>query len=561
MMQLFMRMLPTHVKGVATDQQSILWTTSGDGTFDDATLLNAVYTPGTNDILSGTATLEITAYAIAPCATDATDNMILTIQPLPAADAGADDAICEDDTYALNGMVTNNSAILWETSGDGAFDDDASLTAVYTPYANDIVNGSVTLSLTAVAIGPCAADFTDDMILTIELNPSADAGIDNIICDNATYTLSGVVSNEQSHNWTTSGDGTFDDTGLLDATYTPGANDITTGTVDLTLTAVAINPCSADATDAMTLLIQNLPSVNAGADDDVCEGSTYTLSAAAQNYQTITWTTAGDGSFDDVNSLTAVYTHGPNDLANGNVVLSLSVDSPCGAAAEDDLLLTIQGAATVDAGADAIICNIETYTLSGTATYQGAVLWTSSGDGSFDDATILDATYTPGPNDITNEGAVLTLTAYAIAPCSSDVTDDMLLEIYGVPSADAGVDATICEDGAFETQATADNYVTLLWSTSGDGSFDNASAIDAIYTPGSTDIAGGTVVLSLYVATPCGAEDTDDLMLNISGLPNVNAGINDVICQGNSYQLNANAENPASVTWTSSGMVHLKMQV
>ncbi len=52
----------------------------------------------------------------------------------------------------------------------------------------------------------------------------------------------------------------------------------------------------------------------------------------------------------------------------------------------------------------------------------------------------------------------------------------MLIEIYGVPSADAGVDATITEDGAFETQATADNYVTLLWSTSGDGSFDNASA-------------------------------------------------------------------------------------
>ncbi len=68
-----------------------------------------------------------------------------------------------------------------ETSGDGAFDDDASLTAMNTPGANDIVNGSVTLSLTAVAIIPCAKGLIllDDMILTIELNLSADAKIDN----------------------------------------------------------------------------------------------------------------------------------------------------------------------------------------------------------------------------------------------------------------------------------------------------------------------------------------------------------------------------------------------
>ncbi len=86
---------------------------------------------------------------------------------------------------------------------------------------------------------------------------------------------------------------------MLDATYTPGANDITTRTVVyLTFNGeVAINHCSADATDAMSLVNQNLPSVNAGADDDVCEGSTYRYAekAAAQNYQTITWTTAAWG--------------------------------------------------------------------------------------------------------------------------------------------------------------------------------------------------------------------------------------------------------------------------
>ena len=39
---------------------SILWTSSGDGSFTSATVEDAVYTPGTNDIAAGTVTLTMT---------------------------------------------------------------------------------------------------------------------------------------------------------------------------------------------------------------------------------------------------------------------------------------------------------------------------------------------------------------------------------------------------------------------------------------------------------------------------------------------------------------------
>ena len=38
----------------------ILWTSSGDGSFTSATVEDAVYTPGTNDIAAGTVTLTMT---------------------------------------------------------------------------------------------------------------------------------------------------------------------------------------------------------------------------------------------------------------------------------------------------------------------------------------------------------------------------------------------------------------------------------------------------------------------------------------------------------------------
>ena len=70
------------------------WSTSGDGTFSDATSATAVYTPGSADILAGTVTLTITTDdPTGPC--DAvTDTMVLTIDPAAIADAGADAAIC-----------------------------------------------------------------------------------------------------------------------------------------------------------------------------------------------------------------------------------------------------------------------------------------------------------------------------------------------------------------------------------------------------------------------------------------------------------------------------------
>jgi len=543
--------------GTASNQQSVLWSTGGDGTFDDATLLTATYTPGSSDITSGSVVLTITAYTIAPCGIDAMDDITLTIQGLPVAIAGANNTICEGSTHTLSGTAFNQQSVLWTTSGDGTFDDLSSLTATYTPGSADITNGSATLSLTAYSISPCSTSDSDDMILMIQPESTANAGDDASTCDGSGYTLSGTASNQQTILWTTAGDGTFDDTSLLTATYSPGTNDIASGTVVLTLTANSISPCSNNSTDDMTLTIQESPTASANVDDTICESSTYTLSGSASNQQSILWSTAGDGTFDDATSLSAIYTPGSNDISLGSVTLTLTAYaiSPCNNSATDELILTIQGAATANANTDDIVCEGSTYTLSGSATNQTSVLWTTSGDGTFDDDNLLGAIYTPGSNDIIAETVILTLTAYSVSPCTGSDADQMVLSIQHSPTVDAGADSLICENNTLTLNGYAENNASILWSTSGNGTFDNAVSLTATYAPGSADIVSGiaTLTLTAYAISPCNSDAVDDLILTIQQLPDIDAGVNDTIHEDSTFSAAGTASNYQSILWTSSG--------
>ncbi len=93
----------------------------------------------------------------------------------------------------------------------------------------------------------------------MQLPLTADAGEDAGICEDNSYTLSGTASNQQHILWTTSGDGLFDDSISLSATYTPGSNDLSIGVVELTLTASSDLLCVDDAVDIMMLSIYSFP--------------------------------------------------------------------------------------------------------------------------------------------------------------------------------------------------------------------------------------------------------------------------------------------------------------
>jgi hypothetical protein len=69
------------LQGTATDYSTLLWTTSGDGLFQNSGLLNAVYFPGTGDKASGSVNLTLTVSPVSPCSGNAADVIHILLEP------------------------------------------------------------------------------------------------------------------------------------------------------------------------------------------------------------------------------------------------------------------------------------------------------------------------------------------------------------------------------------------------------------------------------------------------------------------------------------------------
>nr|NQU89443.1 T9SS type A sorting domain-containing protein [Bacteroidota bacterium] len=133
--------------------------------------------------------------------------------------------------------------------------------ATYTPGPGDISDGSVELCITGVPCDPCTISPTECFTLHIALLPVADAGEDATICADEIAQLMGFVDNACGFYWETTGDGIFNDNQLLDATYTPGPEDVATGSTELCLTAEPCDPCTLAATDCVTLTVMEVQGI------------------------------------------------------------------------------------------------------------------------------------------------------------------------------------------------------------------------------------------------------------------------------------------------------------
>lgn len=355
------------------------------------------------------------------------DFIELPVQPTTTAYAGQDAVLCESDTYPCNGVATIYNVVYWTTNGDGTFDFPQTLTPVYTPGNEDIANGSVILTLTAYGNNTTVAD---DVALQINMATEANAGEDAVICAEGPYILSlATAANYSALEWTTSGDGIFNDNTLVNAEYTPGSSDIEAGAVTLTLTASGNLPCTATV-DEIVLSINQPPVAFAGEDTETCSNVPLSLTlATAENYSSVSWTTSGDGTFSDNSILNPAYTPGLNDATNGNVTLTLTVAgiSPC-SEVTSAIEVTVNPLALAFAGDDAEIKEDETFTLTtAMAENYTSILWTTSGDGTFDNANAQNPVYTPGTSDIAAEEVELTITA--MNEDCGDVTDLMVLGV------------------------------------------------------------------------------------------------------------------------------------
>lgn len=179
--------------------------------------------------------------------------------------------------------------------------------------------------------------------------PTAFAGADTTICVNEVYPANGTVTSTQSVLWTTSGDGFFQAPNNLSTFYLRGNDDIANGQVTLALTAYGYEN-GWETTDSVLVYLSDEPEAMAGNDTLLCDDELLQLAGAATNYTEVAWRTSGDGMFSDTTVLDPVYTPGTQDVANGNVVLTLLARATegCIGESEDDITVTIDECTGLD---------------------------------------------------------------------------------------------------------------------------------------------------------------------------------------------------------------------
>ena len=610
----------------ADDTLTIEWTQVPAGTVtitNGNTLTPTIEVPSTATAPSVTLTMSVTDSANPAV----TDTRVLTIQDAvvtdtpPTIDAGDDQDVTKGSTYTLTGATATDIedaddtlTIEWTQvpAGTVTITNGNTLTpTIEVPSTATAPSVTLTMSVTDSA-NPAV---TDTRVLTIQdavvtdTPPTIDAGDDQDVTKGSTYTLTGATATDIEDaddtltiEWTQVPAGTVTITN--GNTLTPTIEVPSTATApSVTLTMSVTDSANPAVTDTRVLTIQDAvvtdtpPTIDAGDDQDVTKGSTYTLTGAtatdiedADDTLTIEWTQVPAGTVTITNGNTLTPTiEVPSTATAPSVTLTMSVTDSANPAVTDTRVLTIQDAVvtdtppTIDAGDDQDVTKGSTYTLTGA---------TATDIEDADDTLTIEWTQVPaGTVTITNGNTLtptievpstatapsVTLTMSVTDSANPAVTDTRVLTIQDAvvtdtpPTIDAGDDQDVTKGSTYTlTGATAtdiedaDDTLTIEWTQvpAGTVTITNGNTLTPTIEVPSTATAP-SVTLTMSVTDSANPAVTDTRVLTIQDAvvtdtpPTIDAGDDQDVTKGSTYTLTGatatdieDADDTLTIEWT-----------
>ena len=402
----------------------------------------------------GTNTYTVTA--ISPDGCSHTDQVVVTVNANPIADAGPDQVVCNGAPIILSGPSGLNN--IWD---NGVIDG----------VAFSQTTSSVTYTLTSTGANGCQN--TDQVDITVNSLPAVDAGIDQAVCEGDQITLSGLGATIYTWN-----NGVSDN-----LAFTPIA-----GTTTYEVTGTDANGCQ--NTDQVEVVVNPLPSIDAGQDQAICEGTMITLLATGEPNHS--W---DNGVIDGV----------PFAPPLGTNTYTVTAISPDGCSHTDQVVVTVNALPIIDAGADQTICDGDQVTLSG------------SGGASY--------TWNNGVTDNVNFAPAIGTTTYEVTGTDANGCqniDQVDVLVNPLPAVDAGIDQTVC-DG---------DQVTLLGSGANTLVWNNNVTDNVAFTP-----TAGTTTYEVTGTDANGCQNTDQVDVTVNPLPVIDAGVDQTVCDGDQVTL------------------------
>ncbi|MBI2280171.1 MAG: gliding motility-associated C-terminal domain-containing protein, partial [Bacteroidetes bacterium] len=461
------------VQLTATGGTSYLWTPSLG--LSDTTIAN----PVANPIVS-------TVYTVVgmdgnSCAN--TDSVLVTVNPLPVINAGADTAICMGASAQLN--ATGGTSYVWSPSL-GLSD-----TTIANPVATPIV--TTTYIVNALDGNSCAN--ADTITVTVNNLPVINAGSDVAICFGDTTQL--LASGGNSYVWSPV-------TGLSSSAV---ANPLAfpANTTSYIVNGTDNNLCVNN--DTVVVTVNPLPTVNAGVDTSFCIGGSVQLNASgATGY---VWSPSTGLS----NTVIA------NPIANPITTTLYTVTGTDGntCSNSDAVLVTVNPLPTITAFSDTAICIGASAQLN--ATGGTSYVWSPS-------ATLSN------PNVANPVATPIVTTTYIVNALDGNScanADTITVTVNNLPVINAGSDVAICFGDTTQLLASGGN--SYVWSPV--TGLSSSAVADPLAFPANTTsyIVNGTDN-NLCV-------NNDTVVVTVNPLPIISIGVSDTVylCLGDSTQL------------------------
>ncbi len=433
-------------------------TLSGSGgvsyTWNNGVTDGVAFTP------ASTTTYTVTGTDASGCQN--TDNVTVTVLPLPAIDAGVGQTVCAGGQVTLSG--SGGVSYTWNNGvSDGV---------AFTPAS------TTTYTVTGTDASGCQN--TDQVTVTVNALPAIDAGAPQTVCAGGLVTLSG--SGGVSYSWNNGASN--------GVAFSPAS------TTTYTVTGTDASGCQ--NTDQVVVTVNALPAVDAGVAQSVCSGGQVTLSGSGAT--TYTWNNGVTNGVPFAPVTTTTYTVTGTD---GN-----------GCQNTDQVIVTVNALPTVDAGTAQSVCAGGQVTLSGS----GATSYT------WNNGVTNGVPFTPA--------ATTTYTVTGTDGNGCQNTDQVIVTVNALPNVDAGAAQSVCAGG--QVTLTGSGATTYTWN--------NGVTNGVPFTPAST---------TTYTVTGTnanGCQNTDQVTVTVNALPTIGAGLDQTICVGD--QVTLTGTGGTTYTWS-----------
>jgi gliding motility-associated-like protein len=346
---------------------SYLWTSDP---IDPSLTDNTISNPEVSPLVTTTYTLTET-YEATGCVNTA--SVTITVVEL-TADAGEDQTICGGQTAVLGPESVDEELLYsWSSSDQGEqFDFN-----VPNPEVTPFETTTYTLTIEHATLG-CLG--TDDVTITVQPQPLADAGIDYDICIGEEVELGGVSTGPIPANtylWTSEPE----DPSLTDPTISnPSVSPQVTTTYTLTETYV-LTGCSNQ--NSITVTVHDFPQANVIADRDVCADEVINLGTGTDEPGfTYSWTSSPSGFFSSEANPTVI--PGLYQLNDQNQIVFSLVVSNGFCTSEASTVITVYPEPVVVVADDMTFCSADeaqNQSIGSVAVAGYSYSWTSNPEG------------------------------------------------------------------------------------------------------------------------------------------------------------------------------------